>query len=76
MPDEIMAARLIGAGLATIALIGAGAGIGTIFGNYISGALRNPGAAQGQFTNLMVGFALCEFTGLLGVVMAFIILFT
>jgi F-type H+-transporting ATPase subunit c len=76
MPDQIMAARLIGAGLATIALIGAGAGIGTIFGNYISGALRNPGAAQGQFTNLMVGFALCEFTGLLGVVMAFIILFT
>ncbi|MDE2474550.1 MAG: F0F1 ATP synthase subunit C [Alphaproteobacteria bacterium] len=76
MPDEIMAARLIGAGLATIALIGAGVGIGTIFGNYISGALRNPGAAQSQFTNLMVGFALTEFTGLLGVVMAFIILFT
>ena len=73
---DIMSAKMIGAGLATIALIGAGVGIGIIFGNYLAGALRNPGAAQGQFTNLLVGFALCEFTGLLGVVMAFIILFT
>jgi F-type H+-transporting ATPase subunit c len=73
---DVEAARYLGAGLATIALIGAGVGIGIIFGNYLAGALRNPGAAQGQFTNLLVGFALCEFTGLLGVVMAFIILFT
>ena len=73
---DIEAARLLGAGLASIALIGAGVGIGIIFGNYLAGSLRNPGAAQGQFTNLLVGFALCEFTGLLGVVMAFIILFT
>jgi F-type H+-transporting ATPase subunit c len=73
---DIEAARLLGAGIASIALIGAGVGIGIIFGNYLNGALRNPGAAAGQFTNLLVGFALCEFTGLLGVVMAFIILFT
>ena len=38
---EPEAAKLIGAGLATIALAGAGIGIGTIFGNYLSGALRN-----------------------------------
>ena len=37
---EPEAAKLIGAGLATIALAGAGIGIGTIFGNYLSGALR------------------------------------
>lgn len=73
---DVEAARLLGAGLASIALVGAGVGIGLIFGNYLSGALRNPGAAAGQFTNLLVGFALCEFTGLLGVVMGFIILFT
>ena len=36
------AAKLIGAGLASIALVGAGIGIGTIFGNYLAGALRNP----------------------------------
>ena len=41
------AAKLIGAGLASIALVGAGVGIGTIFGNYLQGALRNPSAAPG-----------------------------
>ena len=45
---EIEAARMIGAGIAAIALGGAGVGIGHIFGNYLSGALRNPTAAAGQ----------------------------
>ena len=72
---EVEAAKLIGAGLASIALAGAGIGIGHIFGNYLAGALRNPSAAQGQFANLLLGFALAEATGLFGLVMAFIILF-
>ena len=72
---EIEAAKQIGAGIAAIALGGAGVGIGTIFGYYLAGALRNPSAAQGQFTNLLIGFALTEFTGLLGFVVAMIILF-
>ena len=38
------AAKMIGAGLACSALIGAGIGIGNIFGNYLSGAMRNPSA--------------------------------
>jgi F-type H+-transporting ATPase subunit c len=69
------AAKLIGAGLASIALVGAGVGIGTIFGNYLQGALRNPSAAPGQFANLLLGFALAEATGLFGLVVALIILF-
>ncbi len=72
---EAEAARYIGAGLASMALIGAGIGIGTVFGNYLSGALRNPSAAASQRTNLLLGFALCEATGLFGFVMSFIILF-
>ncbi len=72
---EIEAAKQIGAGIAAIALGGAGIGIGIIFGNYLAGALRNPSAAAGQFTNLLIGFALTEFTGLLGFVVAMIILF-
>jgi F-type H+-transporting ATPase subunit c len=72
---ELEAAKQIGAGIAAIALGGAGIGIGTIFGNYLAGALRNPSAAPGQFTNLLIGFALTEFTGLLGFVVAMIILF-
>ena len=72
---EPEAAKLIGAGIATISLAGAGVGIGTIFGNYLVGALRNPGAAQGQFANLLLGFALAEATGLFGLVVALILLF-
>ena len=69
------AAKFIGAGLACSALIGAGVGIGHIFGNYLAGALRNPSAAPGQFTNLLIGFALAEATGLFGLLVALIILF-
>ena len=69
------AAKLIGAGLATIALAGVGIGIGNIFGNYLSGAMRNPSAAPGQFTNLLIGFALAEATGLFGLLIALIILY-
>ena len=73
---DAQAAKFIGAGLASIALVGAGIGIGHIFGSYLSGALRNPSAAQGQFTNLLLGFALAEATGLFGLGMAFLILFS
>jgi F-type H+-transporting ATPase subunit c len=72
---EPAAAKLIGAGLASIALAGAGIGIGNIFGNYLAGALRNPAAAPGQFGNLLLGFALAEATGLFGLVVALILLF-
>ena len=71
---ELEAAKMIGAGLAAIALAGAGVGIGLIFGNYLSGAMRNPSAAQKQFPNLLLG-CVAEATGLFGLVMALIILF-
>ena len=45
------------------------------FGIYLSGAMRNPSAAQKQFPNLLLGFALAEATGLFGLVVALIILF-
>jgi F-type H+-transporting ATPase subunit c len=38
----VMAAKLIGAGLATIALAGAAIGVGLIFAALISGTARNP----------------------------------
>jgi F-type H+-transporting ATPase subunit c len=71
----IQAAQMIGAGLACIALVGAGIGIGNVFGSYLEGALRNPGAAASQTTNMYLGFALCEATGLFGLLVALIILF-
>jgi F-type H+-transporting ATPase subunit c len=72
---DATAAKLIGAGLATLPLFGAGIGIGNVFGSYLTGALRNPSAAASQQTNLLLGFALCEATGLFGLVVSFVMLF-
>ena len=66
---------MIGAGLATIGLAGAGIGIGLIFGNFVSAGIRNPSAAGGMFGNVILGFALTEATGLFALVVAFMILF-
>jgi F-type H+-transporting ATPase subunit c len=75
-PTMITAAKQIGAGVATIAFAGAGVGIGNVFGSYIEGSLRNPGASQTQYTNLLLGFALCEAQGLFGLLISLILLFT
>ena len=70
------AAKFIGAALAVLPLFGVGMGIGNIFANFLAGALRNPSAAQGQFPNLLLGFALTEATGLFALVIAVLILFS
>ena len=72
---EAEAAKYIGAGIACIALAGAGIGIGAVFSNYLAGAFRNPEVAQSQFPNLLLGFALVEATGLFGLVIALMLLF-
>ena len=72
---ELEAAKMIGAGLATIALAGVGVGIGNIFGSYVSGSLRNPAAAPKVFGNVLLGFALTEAVALFALVIALIILF-
>ena len=71
---EVEAARMIGAGIACLGMGGAGIGLGLIFGNYLAGALRNPSAAPGQFTNLLLGFALTEALGIFSLVIAFLAL--
>ncbi|GAA6211625.1 MAG: F0F1 ATP synthase subunit C [Rhodomicrobiaceae bacterium] len=72
---EVEAARFIGAGIACLGMGGAGIGLGLIFGNYLAGALRNPSAAPGQFTNLLLGFALTEALGIFSLVIAFLALY-
>src|SRR5262249_61762565 len=59
-----VAAKMIGAGIACIGMGGAGVGVGTIFGHYLAAAVRNPSAAQGQFANLIFGFAGTEALGI------------
>ena len=72
---EAEAAKFIGAGLATLGMIGAGIGVGTVFSGFLQGALRNPGAAGGQFNNLILGAALAEALGILAFVLGLLILF-
>jgi F-type H+-transporting ATPase subunit c len=72
----VQAAKLIGAGAATIGLAGAGAGIGSVFGSLIIGVSRNPSLEQKLFRFCILGFALTEAMGLFSLMMAFLILFT
>jgi len=72
---DVHAAKYIGAGLAMLGMIGAGIGLGILFGNYLSGALRNPSAAAGERPMLFLGMALTEALGIFALVIAFIILF-
>ncbi|MCR6661408.1 MAG: F0F1 ATP synthase subunit C [Asticcacaulis sp.] len=67
--------KYIGAGPATLGMIGAGIGLGILFGNYYVGALRNPSAAKTQQTNLFIGMALTEALGIFAFVIALLILF-
>lgn len=68
-------AKLIGAGLATISLAGAGAGIGIVFGALITAVARNPSMTRALFLYSILGFALTEAIALFGLMMAFLILF-
>jgi F-type H+-transporting ATPase subunit c len=71
----IIAAKVIGAGLATISIAGAGVGIGTVFGSLIQGVARTPELNKQLFTYAILGFALVEAIALFGLIIAFLILF-
>ena len=72
----LAAAKYIGAGLACSGLIGAGAGIGTVFGSLIIATARNPQLRGQLFTYAILGFALAEATGLFALMMAFLLLYS
>jgi len=56
----LQAAKLIGGGVATVGLAGAGIGIGTVFGALIIGVSRNPSLKNELFKIAILGFAFCE----------------
>lgn len=71
----VLAGKYIGAGLASIGLVGAGIGIVIVFAALINGVSRNP-ALKGQlFTYSILGFALSEATGLFALMIAFLLLY-
>ena len=70
-----VSAKYIGAGLAAIGIGLAALGVGNVFGSFLQGALRNPGAADGQQGRLFIGFAASELLGLIAFVVAILLLF-
>lgn len=73
--DFIEGCRLIGAGLATIGVTGAGIGIGQIFGSFIIAVARNPFLRNQLFGSVLLGFALTEAIALFALMMGFLLLF-
>ena len=71
----IHAEKIIGTGLATTGLIGAGVGIGVVFGALILGVARNPSLRGQLFSYAILGFAFSEATGLFALMMAFLLLY-
>ena len=68
-------AKIIGTGIATTGLIGAGVGIGIVFGCLILVVARNPSLRGQLFSYAILGFAFSEATGLFALMMAFLILY-
>jgi F-type H+-transporting ATPase subunit c len=69
-------AKSIGAGLATIGVVGAGAGIGIVFCGLLIAVSRNPQKEARLVQLTLLGFALAEAMGLLAIMMAFLILYS
>ena len=72
----LTAAKYVGAGLACSGLIGAGAGIGIVFGSLISATARNPQLKNQFMQYAVLGFALCEATGLFALMVGFLLLYS
>ena len=72
---EVEAAKMIGAGLAVIALAGVGVGIGNIFAALVTAIARNPAARSEVFGIGILGFALTEAIALFALVVALLLLF-
>ena len=72
---EAEAAKYLGAGLACLGMAGTALGLGNIFGSYLSGALRNPSAADGQLGRLFFFVAVTEALGIFSLLIALLLLF-
>jgi F-type H+-transporting ATPase subunit c len=71
----LLSSKIIGTGIATCGLIGAGIGIGIVFGSLILGVSRNPQIKGQLFNYAILGFAFSEATGLFALMMGFLLLY-
>jgi F0F1-type ATP synthase membrane subunit c/vacuolar-type H+-ATPase subunit K len=71
---DAQAFKYLGAGLAALALLGVGLGLGNLFSSLLSGIARNPSAKDELFKTSLIGFALTESVALLAFIVAMLIL--
>jgi F-type H+-transporting ATPase subunit c len=72
---EPQAAKLIGAGLAVLPLLGVGIGLGMLFSSVISAMGRNPSVTEAVKGTALFYFALVEAIALFALVIALLLLF-
>ena len=72
---DIESAKLIGAGLAAIGVIGAGVGVGSVWSSLITAVGRNPAAKPNVELYAWIGFAVTEAIALYALVISLLILF-
>ena len=72
----LQSAKLIGAGLASFGLAGAGIGVGLVFSAGINGTARNPSQRQALFSLTILGFAVTEAVGLFSLMLSFLLLYS
>lgn len=72
---DVGSAKLIAAGIATLALFGVGIGIGNIFSSLISAISRNPSLKKELMPIGMLGFALTESIALFALLVVMLLLF-
>ncbi len=73
---DASAAKLIGAGLAAIGMIGAGIGVGNIWASYLTAISRNPASKADIGASIWIGFAVTEAIALFALLVALMALFS
>lgn len=71
----VFAIKLLAGGAATIALAGAGTGIGVLFGFFCLAVAINPNEERKLFSYALLGFALTEAIALFALMIVFLLLY-
>ena len=72
---DVSAAKMIGAGIAMVAALGAGIGLGMIFSAWLNALARNPSAEKKFATVGYIGAGMTEAVALFALGLGFLILF-
>lgn len=71
----VLGFKLLAGALASCAFIGVAVGVGLIFASLVYSIARNPSQREELLRYSFIGFSLVEASGLIGLVMGFVLLF-